>query len=116
MASQKVFIDLVDNEAEHQDFGSRQHKVTPFEASMESMERNTSKITQWFDMNGQGKGNRDKLSSYMAESDQKMEMGKLAELTKDGKRDLDFSLFDGSKYPHSHLRALMVPQVYGSYK
>ncbi|MCE3052395.1 hypothetical protein HAX54_052503 [Datura stramonium] len=39
MASQKVFIDLVDNEVEHQDFGSCRDKVTTFEASMESMER-----------------------------------------------------------------------------
>ncbi|MCD7464810.1 hypothetical protein HAX54_053444 [Datura stramonium] len=44
VASQKVFIDLVDNEAEHQDFGSRQDKVTPFEASMESMGRKIDRI------------------------------------------------------------------------
>ncbi|MCE5167425.1 hypothetical protein HAX54_001593 [Datura stramonium] len=44
MASQKVFIDLFDNEAEHQDFGSRQDKVTPFEAIMESMGRKIDRI------------------------------------------------------------------------
>ncbi|MCD9645650.1 hypothetical protein HAX54_034695 [Datura stramonium] len=44
MASQKVFIDLVDNEVEHQYYGSHQDKVTPFEASMESMKRKIDRI------------------------------------------------------------------------
>ncbi|MCD7458964.1 hypothetical protein HAX54_039715 [Datura stramonium] len=43
MASHKVFIDLVDNEAKHQDFESRQDKVTSFEASMECFPESMSK-------------------------------------------------------------------------
>ncbi|MCE3216961.1 hypothetical protein HAX54_009722 [Datura stramonium] len=44
MASQRVFIDLVDSEVEHQDCGSHQDKIIPFEASMESMERKIDQI------------------------------------------------------------------------
>ncbi|MCD9640638.1 hypothetical protein HAX54_026045 [Datura stramonium] len=41
-----VFIDLVKSKVEHQDFGSRRDKVTPFEESMESRERKIDRIRE----------------------------------------------------------------------
>ncbi|MCD7459535.1 hypothetical protein HAX54_041199 [Datura stramonium] len=54
-----------------------------------------------------GKKREDKPSGYMAGSDQQLEMDKLVKLMKDGKRDLDFSLFDGFGDPHSHFKAYL---------
>ncbi|MCD7456326.1 hypothetical protein HAX54_031307 [Datura stramonium] len=167
MASQKVFIDLVDNETERQDFGSRQDKVTPFEARMESMERkidrirglvvdlrNSSDVPSSFlesmskshsvapihtvspltlstsliqnaqeesslyslalqkaldglEEMAKVKKRGDKPPGYMAGTTQQREKDKLAKLMEDGKKNLDFSIFEGSGDPHSHLKAYL---------
>ncbi|MCE3216089.1 hypothetical protein HAX54_004797 [Datura stramonium] len=90
MASQKVFIDLVDNEAENQDLGHARIRALN---GLEGM--------------GKGKERGDKPSGYMAGTTQQREMAKLAKLMENEKRDLDFPLFNGSGDPHYHLKAYL---------
>ncbi|MCD9559157.1 hypothetical protein HAX54_016978 [Datura stramonium] len=56
---------------------------------------------------GKGKERGDKLSGYMAGTTQQKEMDKSAKLTEDGKRDLDFPLFNGSRDLHYNLKAYL---------
>ncbi|MCD7458261.1 hypothetical protein HAX54_037729 [Datura stramonium] len=119
MASQNVFIDLINSEAEHKDFGSHQdksasknHSAAPVYTVLSlilstSLIQNAQEGSSLYSLALQKaldglegmdkeKERGDKPPGYMAGTTQQREKDKLAKLMEARKRDLNFLLFDGT--------------------